>query len=96
MGRILGSAYLIAQMADKNYLEKLPLLFLKFEEAGMPGFETPLGLFKNTEEFYHSVVKTRLAEEMGNVALLSGTISRCDGDLTKTFRQNPLRIISNT
>jgi len=68
MGSILGSADLIAQVADRNYLEKLPLLFLEFEEAGMPDFETPLELFKNTEEFYHSVVRTRLAEEMDNVA----------------------------
>jgi hypothetical protein len=68
VGKILGSADLIAQMADRNYLEKLPLLFQEFEEAGMPGFETPLELFKNTEEFYHSVVRTRLAEEMDNVA----------------------------
>jgi hypothetical protein len=68
MGKILGSADLIAQMADRNYLEKLPLLFLEFEEAKMPGFETPLELFKNTEEFYHSVVRTRLTEEMDNVS----------------------------
>ena len=68
MGKILGSADLIAQMADRKYLEKLPLLFLEFEEAKMPGFETPLELFKNTEEFYHSVVRTRLKEEMGNVS----------------------------
>ncbi|MFC1844501.1 hypothetical protein ACFLZ5_06880 [Thermodesulfobacteriota bacterium] len=68
MGKILGSADLIAQMADKNYLEKLPLLFLEFKEAGMPGFETPLELFQNTEEFYHSVARTRLSEEMGNVS----------------------------
>lgn len=68
MGKILGSADLIAQMADMNYLEKLPLLFLEFEEAGMPGIDTPLQLFKNTEEFYRSVVKKRLADEMDNVA----------------------------
>ena len=68
MGKVLGSADLIAQMADRNYLEKLPLLFLEFKEAGMAGFETPLELFKNTEEFYHSVARTRLSEELGNVA----------------------------
>jgi hypothetical protein len=68
MGRILGSADLIAQMADRNYLEKLPLLFMEFEEAKMPGFETPLELFKKTEEFYHSVVRTRLTEALGNVS----------------------------
>ena len=68
MGMILGSADLIAQMSDRIYLEKLPLLFQEFEEAKMPGFETPLELFKNTEEFYHSVVRTRLKQELGNVA----------------------------
>jgi len=34
----------------------------------MPGFETPLQLFKNTGEFYHSVVRKRLTEEMGDVS----------------------------
>jgi HD superfamily phosphodiesterase len=68
MGMILGSADLIAQMSDRTYLEKLPLLFQEFEEAKMPGFETPLELFKNTEEFYHSVARTRLRQELGNVA----------------------------
>ena len=68
MGKILGTADLIAQMAARNYLEKLPLLFLEFEEAKMPGFETPLQLFKNTGEFYHSVVRKRLREEMGDVS----------------------------
>lgn len=68
MGMILGSADLIAQMSDRVYLEKLPLLFQEFEEAKMPGFESPLELFKNTEEFYHSVARTRLKQELGNVA----------------------------
>ena len=68
MGMILGSADLIAQMSDRPYLEKLHLLFQEFEEANMPGFETPLELFKNTEEFYHSVARTRLKQELGNVA----------------------------
>jgi hypothetical protein len=71
MGKVLGSADLIAQMADRNYLKKLPLLFLEFKEAGMAGFETPLELFENTEEFYHSVARTRLAEELGNVSAVA-------------------------
>jgi len=68
MGKILGSADLIAQMSDRNYLEKLPLLFLEFKEAGMEGFETPLELFQNTGEFYHFVARARLAEDLGNVS----------------------------
>lgn len=33
-----------------------------------PCFATPLELFNKTEGFYHSVVRRRLSEEMGNVA----------------------------
>jgi hypothetical protein len=68
MGKILGSADLVAQMADRNYLEKLPLLFLEFKEAGMEGFETPLEIFQNTEDFYHSVAIARLTQELSGVS----------------------------
>ena len=68
MGKILGSADLIAQMADRNYLEKLPLLFLEYKEAGIPAFATPLELFKKTEEFYHSVARARLTNGMDDIA----------------------------
>jgi hypothetical protein len=60
MGKILGTADLVAQMADRNYQEKLPLLFLEFQEAGMEGFESPLELFSKTEEFYRKVARKRL------------------------------------
>ena len=68
MGKVLGTADLVAQMADKNYQEKLPLLFLEFQEAGMEGFETPLELLKKTEEFYLSVVRKRMAGVLGGVS----------------------------
>ncbi|MBW2613603.1 MAG: HD domain-containing protein [Deltaproteobacteria bacterium] len=68
MGKVLGTADLVAQMADKNYQEKLPLLFLEFQEAGMEGFESPLELFKNTEEFYRSVARKRMAGVLGGVS----------------------------
>jgi hypothetical protein len=67
MGKVLGTADLVAQMADKNYQEKLPFLFLEFQEAGMEGFETPLELFRKTEEFYRSVARKRMAGELGGV-----------------------------
>ena len=65
MGQIMGTADLIAQVSDRTYLEKLPLLFMEFEEAGMDHFGTPLELFQKTEKFYHSVVRKRLTNEMG-------------------------------
>jgi hypothetical protein len=68
MGKVLGAADLIAQMADSDYQENLPLLFMEFEEAGIDQFKSPLELFRKTEEFYRSVVRRRLTEELGGVA----------------------------
>ena len=68
LGKVIGTADLVAQMADKNYLEKLPLLFMEFQEAGMHEFETPLELFKKTEEFYRSVARERMKNELGGIS----------------------------
>jgi len=68
MGKVLGTADLIAQMADRDYQENLPLLFMEFEEAGIEEFKSPLELFKKTEEFYRSVVRKRLTGELEGVS----------------------------
>ncbi len=68
MGKVVGTADLVAQMADRNYQEKLPLLFLEFQEAGMQGFETPLELFRKTEEFYRKVARKRMNNELENLS----------------------------
>jgi hypothetical protein len=68
MGMIVGTADLLAQMADRNYQEKLPLLFMEFQEAGVQGFETPLELFKKTEEFYRKVARKRMINELEGVS----------------------------
>jgi hypothetical protein len=68
MARIVGTADLVAQMADRNYQEKLPLLFLEFQEARIKGFETPLELFKQTEGFYRSVARKRMKNELKGIS----------------------------
>lgn len=68
MGKVVGTADLIAQMADRNYQDKLPLLFLEFQEARMEGFETPLELFSKTEEFYRKVARKRLSGVLEGVS----------------------------
>jgi hypothetical protein len=68
MAKIVGTADLVAQMADKNYHEKLPLLFMEFQEAGMQGFETPLELFSKTEEFYRKVARKRMKNDLDGVS----------------------------
>lgn len=68
MGKVVGTADLVAQMADRNYQEKLPLLFLEFQEAGMEGYESPLELFRKTEEFYRKVARKRMTGVLGGIS----------------------------
>lgn len=68
MGKIVGTADLVAQMADRNYQEKLPLLFMEYQEAGVHGFETPLELFSKTEGFYRKVARKRMRNELEGVS----------------------------
>jgi len=66
-GRILGSADLIAQMADRLYLEKLLYLYREFEEGGVPGFTSEFDLLRKTTSFYRNVSRQRLEKDLGNV-----------------------------
>jgi len=68
LGKIVGTADLLAQIADRNYLEKLLLLFKEFEEAAIPGFGSELELLQKSEEFYRSVAHKRLSEEFGGIS----------------------------
>jgi len=68
LGKIVGSADLLAQIADRNYLEKLFLLFQEFEEANIPDFGSALELLHKTEDFYKFVAQKRLSEELGNIS----------------------------
>ncbi|GAB6041621.1 hypothetical protein [Endothiovibrio diazotrophicus] len=67
LGFMVGTADLLAQMAERTYLEKLLLLFREFEEAEIPGFDSELILLEKTEAFYTGVVKRRLEEQLGGV-----------------------------
>jgi hypothetical protein len=66
MGKILGTADLIGQMADPNYLEKLPFLFKEYQEGGIPDYESEFDLLKKTPDFWEFTQK-RFATELGNL-----------------------------
>ena len=68
LGKIVGSADLLAQMADREYLEKLFMLFKEFEEAGMPGYGSELELLQKTQDFYKYVALHRLSQGFENVS----------------------------
>ncbi len=67
LGMIVGSADLVAQMADRLYLEKLLLLFIEFKEASLPGCESLLTLLRKTADFYEFVAYKRLKTDLGDV-----------------------------
>ncbi len=67
LGKMVGTADLEAQMADRLYLEKLPLLYKEFSEAGLPHYMSELDLFQKTEHFYQHVVQERLVFQFSNV-----------------------------
>ena len=67
LGKMLGSADLIGQMADRTYLEKLLFLFYEFKEGNVGEYENELDLLEKSLDL-HSFTKQRLANELGNVA----------------------------
>jgi len=68
LGKIVGSADLLGQMADRCYLEKLLLLYKEFEEAKLPGFDSELDLLQKTQTFYESVAQKRLTNDFSGIA----------------------------
>jgi len=67
-GQVIGTADLLAQMADRYYLESLPLLFQERRESGIEDYSSALDLMLNTIEFHEKVIKKRLRETLGNLA----------------------------
>lgn len=59
LGRMLATADLMSQLADRAYLEKLPLLYRECKEAGSDQYRDELDLIKKAVAFYE-VARQRL------------------------------------
>lgn len=66
LGKILGTADLTGQMADRTYLEKLLFLYLEFEEANFSGVQNIHELLRNTQAFYVAT-RQRLLNQFGGI-----------------------------
>ncbi len=55
LAKMLTASDLMAQMADRSYLEKLLFLYHEFKEANVGGYESELDLLKKTVTFYEFV-----------------------------------------
>ena len=67
-GQIVGSADVLAQMADRYYLERLPFLFQERHAAGLNEYPSAYDLMKDTKNFYYNIIVKRLKEDLGNSA----------------------------
>ena len=66
LGKLLGTADLLGQMADRMYLEKLPFLYLEFRTAHVEGLSTILNFLRETPDFF-KLTLGRFAHELGGV-----------------------------
>ena len=64
---MLAVADLLAQMADRLYLEKLLFLYHEFREAGIHGYDKAFDILKKTAGFY-KLTKNRLDATLGRVS----------------------------
>ncbi len=67
-GQVIGSADILAQMADRYYLECLPLLFNEQETGGINQYDSALELMEHTAIFYQNVVLKRLIVTFSNTS----------------------------
>ena len=66
LGTMLASADLLAQTADRTYLEKLPLLYREFKEVGIGNYDSAFDLIKNAVLF-NDQMHLRLVHQLDNV-----------------------------
>jgi hypothetical protein len=57
LGNMLNTADILAQMADRTYLEKLLFLYHEFEEAGVGDYENEVDLLRKTLAFYDFITQ---------------------------------------
>jgi hypothetical protein len=65
-GMILGSADILGQMSDREYLERLLFLYNEMKEAGVPGYTTEFDIIKSTLKLYKTI-KRRLNNSFNKV-----------------------------
>ena len=96
LGKMLGTADLLGQIADRIYLEKLPFLYHEFKEGDVPDFESELDMLKETPEFYDRTIE-RFERELGGVNRYMRDHFRVrwgiDEDLYMTSMENKIKYL---
>ena len=64
VGKILGVTDLMGQLDDRNYLEKLILLYLEFEEGKVQGFDSGFDLLEKITIGFFTFTEKRFARDL--------------------------------
>ncbi|MFM9913787.1 MAG: HD domain-containing protein [Methylophilaceae bacterium] len=57
IAKLVGTADLVGQMADRSYLEKLLFLYFEFKEAGIQDFSSMSEMLQRTHQFYQMTIQ---------------------------------------
>jgi hypothetical protein len=66
LGKMLGAADLLSQLAEQTYLEKLLYLYYECQEAGVGDYENEVDVLRKAIDFY-GVFEARLKTDLGGV-----------------------------
>lgn len=66
LGRIVATADITGQMADRIYLEKLLFLYLEFREAQIGSYQSMYDLLRQTNHFYQTI-REKLDGALGGI-----------------------------
>ncbi len=67
-GQVVGSADILAQMADRYYLEALPTLHEELKANKTYQYASALELMIHTANFYHTIILNRLKHTFSNIS----------------------------
>ena len=68
VAQVVSTADILAQMADRYYIEQLPHLYQEHRDGGLFDHESVFALMQETTAFYRNVIKKRLETALGNTA----------------------------
>ncbi len=98
LGKMLGAADLLAQMADRAHLEKLFYLYQEFQEGMVSGFNSAEDMLRKTMNFY-LLADERFAGKLENVnRFMAAHFSRrwnIDEDLYRTAIESEKAYLQN-
>ena len=83
--QVVATADILAQMADRYYVESLPLLFEEQRDCGITDHESALDLLRETTHFHEQIVKKRLEVTLGNLVPSMQTHFRIRWDIDKNL-----------